>query len=124
MKNILIIEPDSNFANILKKSLSVADYKIFTANSAQNAIFVADKTSPDLVILELAMSDQNGVAFLYEFRSYSDWLKVPIIIHTHIPNSDPVIYKKLQELDVVEYLYKPSTSLSLLRQKILEILDS
>lgn len=123
MKNILLIEPDDVTANILKKSLSSTAIKVFVASTAQKAIDVADIHKPDLVILELAIPEQNGIAFLHEFRSYVDWSKIPVIVHTHLAISVQTTEKAWKLLGVNACLYKPTTSLKKLKTAVLTALD-
>ena len=123
MKNILLIEPDEKTSEILKKALTNKEVKVFCAKDSQTAVDIADKDKPDLVILELAIPDQNGVAFLHEFRSYPDWSKIPVIVHTHISISGSTTKKAWKLLGVVECLYKPTTSLKKLKISAMEALS-
>lgn len=73
---------------------------------------MADEAKPDAVILELAMPEHNGIEFLQEFRSYADWLDVPIVVYSHIPREDTGLsIADWQKYGVVGYTYKPTTSL-------------
>lgn len=123
MKNILLIEPDETIADVIKKYLQNDELKVFVARTSQMAVDVADGNRPDLVILELAIPDQNGVAFLHEFRSYADWSKVPVIVHTHLAISEETTEKPWKLLGVAECLYKPSTTLKKLKTTVLAVLD-
>ena len=122
-KNILLVEPDAETADIIKKYLSSNSMKVFLAKTSQEAIDIADKNSPDLVILELAIPDQNGIAFLHEFKSYADWVKVPVIVHTHLHVSDDTTEKVWKLLGVKETLHKPSTSLKKLKSSVARVLE-
>ena len=123
MKNILLIEPDEDTATILTKALASEKTKVHIARTSQEAVNVADAHKPDLVILELAIPDQNGVAFLHEFRSYTDWSKIPVIVHTHLAMSAQTTKKAWKLLGVNECLYKPTTSLKKLKLAVEEALD-
>ncbi len=112
LKRILLIEPNQDLGNIIKKYLESNKYKVSHVLSAEKAIIEADNKRPDVVVLELAIADQNGIAFLHEFRSYSDWIKIPIVIHTFLARQNQQIDKSLESLGVSKYLYKPKTSLS------------
>lgn len=83
----------------------------------------ADEVRPDLVVMELQLVSHSGIEFLYEFRSYADWMNVPLIILTHVPpgefgGSRDVLMK---ELNVATYLYKPTTSLQKLVRTVNEL---
>jgi DNA-binding NtrC family response regulator len=114
MAHILFIEPDQNVADIMQKYFQekAPDLSVSFCNDAQSAISQADEQKPDLVVLELAVPNQNGIAFLQEFRSYTDWLDVPVIIHSHIPADNTGLTRsEWQKYRVAAYLYKPTTRL-------------
>lgn len=109
---ILLIEPDTKLANIYIGALERVGHKVARVTTAQSGVTVADIRKPDVVIMELQLATHSGVAFLYEFRSYADWLDVPIIIHSVIAPTNMQQYAQaFAELGINEYLYKPTTSL-------------
>lgn len=110
--NILLIEPDTVLASLYKQALERVGHKVMRVASAQGGVTVADIRKPDVVIVELQLASHSGVAFLYEFRSYHDWLHIPIIIHSVIPPMSMTQFDgAFQELNITQYLYKPQTSL-------------
>jgi hypothetical protein len=63
--------------------------------------------------MEIQLSAHSGVEFLHEFRSYEDWVSIPIFIYSCIPEyalgADPKIWRSF---GVERYFYKPHTSLA------------
>lgn len=110
----MLIEPDRLLAESYVQALQAAGHEVNAASGAQAAILAADAIHPDLVILELQLVEHSGIEFLYEFRSYTDWQNVPVLIQSHVPGSEFNDNWQLlkDELGVREYLYKPRTSLS------------
>lgn len=113
MASILLIEPDHVLATIYKQALSSEGHEVTVRPSAQTAVMAADATNPALVIIELQLVEHSGIEFLYEFRSYTDWQNIPVIIHSHVPahefhDSQDILNN---ELGVTDYLYKPHTNL-------------
>lgn len=118
--NILLIEPDIILAGSYIKSLEADGHQLRVVNTAQAAIDVVDDQAPDLILLELQLVGHGGIEFLYELRSYTEWQKLAVIILSFVP---PVEFKQnwrqLQnELNIMEYLYKPHTSLTKLQRAI------
>lgn len=110
--NVLLIEPDTVLANLYKQAFERVGHKVMRVSSAQGGVTVADIRKPDVVVMELQLASHSGVAFLYEFRSYHDWLNIPIIIHSVIPPQEVTQFEAaFRELKVADYLYKPHTSL-------------
>ncbi len=73
----------------------------------------ADEQRPGVVVMELQLVAHSGIEFLYEFRSYADWTRVPVIVHTCVPAGEfgGARGVLMGELGVETYLYKPTTSL-------------
>jgi len=121
--NILLVEPDYFLGNIYKRALENADNEIIWAKSAQQAVALADENKPDIVVLELQLPKHNGIEFLYEFRSYPEWQNVPVILHTLASYSSNLM-KSFNDLGVLDYLYKPATSLKQLTDSVKRALAS
>jgi DNA-binding response OmpR family regulator len=117
MKNILIVEPADDMGGLVRQALEDRGHKASWAKTAQSAVHLADEASPDAVILELAIPEHNGVEFLHEFRSYPEWMDVPVILYSHIePDRTPSGRRLMDSLGVVEHLYKPTSPLKRLVQ--------
>jgi DNA-binding response OmpR family regulator len=110
--NILIIEPDLVLGKTYKDYFGKRDYNVALCNDGQKAIDSIDKKQPDIIILELQLKAHNGYEFLYELRSYKEWFSIPVIINSLIPLFQTKLdTENLKNLGVVEFLYKPTTSL-------------
>lgn len=119
VKKILIVEPDRELAGIMKTYLEkTTGHQVSVANTAQDAIIKADTSPPHVVVVELAIPEHNGIAFLHEFRSYSDWQKVPVVVYSFLPRDNVGILEALKSLDVHTYLYKPQKKLADLKTAI------
>lgn len=123
MSQILLVEPDRVLANLYSKSLSSAGHQVETATSAQSAIHSADRTKPDVVILELQLINHSGIEFLYEFRSYPDWQNIPVLVLSNIPMVEFAGSQELlaKELGVDSYFYKPATTIKRLISAVNQI---
>jgi DNA-binding response OmpR family regulator len=111
--HILLIEPDKILAASYKVALERRGHTVDHAVSAQGAVHRADTAPPDVVVLELQLPNHNGVEFLSEFRSYQEWLHVPVVLHTFVPPHELAHAATLGgELGVVRMLYKPETNLA------------
>lgn len=124
MKRILLIEPDRVLARTYRSLLENKGYSVQVSYSAQEAINLADKTTPDLIIVEVQLISHSGIEFLYELRSYPEWQRIPVIILSIIPRQEFEDNWDLlkSELNVASYLYKPSTDLKDLAVEVSKIL--
>ena len=113
-KLVLLVEPDEVLAKIYAQALCSKKYEVIHVTGAQAAVIAADDNRPDLVICELQLIGHSGIEFLYEFRSYADWQKVPVIVLTSVPPTEFSGSRDglKEQLGVGNYLYKPATSLA------------
>lgn len=112
MARVLLIEPDKPLATSIKKFLSRKGHLVDWQPDPQGAINSADRKPPDAVIVDLALGAHNGVEFLYEFRSYPEWLTVPIIVYAGVaPQELTSLESAFEKLTVSAYHYKPTTSM-------------
>jgi DNA-binding response OmpR family regulator len=110
---ILLIEPDRLAAITLADMFKRAGHEVQHAISAQMAVQSADEATPDVVVLEMQLPRHNGVEFLYEFRSYSEWQHIPVIVHSFVPMSELAITVAMRsQLGIARIFYKPATSLT------------
>ena len=120
--NILLIEPNRLLAKTYRQALENAGHHVRWQQAAQAAIAAADSQSPDCVVLELQLAGHGGIEFLYEFRSYTDWQGIPIIVHSFVAEENIVLQRpQFHLLGVTNYLYKPSTTLRQLVQAVNEV---
>jgi len=112
MPHVLLLEPDRIIAKCIVEELERRNITVSVATNADSAIIMADKNYPDAVISELSIPGHSGSEFLYEFRTYSDWRAVPILIFSSLkPSREILSSKDWKLLGITEMLYKPDTSL-------------
>lgn len=113
MSHILLIEPNTLLAKTYTQALSHAGHTVAHVTGAQAAIDAADKKMPDLVIVELQLPQHSGVEFLHEFRSYAEWIHIPVVVNTGLSPARMLLAKEplRRDLGVKDILYKPRTSL-------------
>jgi two-component system sensor histidine kinase/response regulator len=120
--HLLLVEPDRLLAASIAQACERQAHTVTHVVSAQDAVHAADEHAPDVVVLELQMPRHNGVEFLYEFRSYPEWMHIPIVLHTRVPPSELTMAATLEhELGVAQVLYKPTTSLKQLCQALRDL---
>lgn len=123
MAHILFIEPDRMLADTYREAAQVKGHTADICATAQEAVLCADQTTPDVVVLELQLVAHSGIEFLYEFRSYSDWQTVPVVVLTNVPSAEFAESWELlrDHLKVSAYHYKPHTSLHTLLRTIHDV---
>lgn len=121
---VLLIESDRVLARTYAAYLRQNGCEVGLAADAQSAVHALDSFQPELIVLELQLVRHNGIEFLYELRSYADWQEIPVIAHTMLaPGNVNLSADVLAALGVVQYLYKPATSLERLGRVVREVLQ-
>lgn len=119
---ILLIEPDTKLGDIYQRALEQADHKVHVVAHAQDAVHSADRSKPEVILLELQLASHNGIEFLYEFRSYTEWQAIPVVLLTMVPPASLQITRDMMsDFGIVDCLYKPATNLKQLVNAIEEL---
>ncbi len=121
---VLIVEPSKELAAIISKSFTEGGIAADVAHTAQTGISRADKNKPDIVILELLISEHNGLEFVHEFKSYQDWFDIPIVIYSNLSTEElgkAVGWK--EDMNIIRHFYKPTVTLKELNSYVKNILN-
>src|SRR5579862_2924784 len=80
MKSILLVE-DSKFLRIAtERTLSKAGYNVSTASDGEEALRMAIRNVPDVVLLDMLLPRLAGLEVLQELKHNPATAKVPIIV--------------------------------------------
>lgn len=109
---VLVIEPDKILADNYHQVLSSVGFSTAVFFDPQSAVEEMDAKLPDIIIMELQLAPLSGLAFLYELRSYEDFMAVPVIVYSSVPKeSFNLADKQWQHLGVNKYFYKSKISI-------------
>ena len=101
-KKILIVDDEPQIVEICRDYLKAAGYDTVTASNGAQAVALARRDKPDLIVLDLMMPEMNGLDVTREIRHESD---VPIIMLTAlVEETDKLIGL---ELGADDYITKP-----------------
>ncbi|MBI4267096.1 MAG: response regulator transcription factor [Chloroflexi bacterium] len=78
-KKVLVVDDDTKTVELVKLYLTRDGYKVLAAYDGIEALRIARETHPDLVVLDLMLPGQDGLAVCRALRSESE---VPIIMLT------------------------------------------
>lgn len=101
-KRILIVEDDDLFRDALTDYLDEA-YDIAIAETAEKALPLLKKESPDMLLLDITLPGMNGIELLRLVRE--DWPELPAIIITAHNNYEN--RNELSKLGAYAYFTKP-----------------
>jgi len=81
-KNILIVDDEQDVLLVLEKGLTAEGYSVITASSGNDAISLARSKRPDLIILDVLMSDMDGSEVKRILKEDPETKDIPIIFLT------------------------------------------
>ena len=105
MKKILVVEDDTTIRANIYEILDASGYNCILAGDGVEALEIARKNLPDLVISDIMMPEMDGYEFFRNFNDqYSDY-GVPFIFLSAKTEQDEI--RKGMNLGVDDYLTKP-----------------
>jgi DNA-binding response OmpR family regulator len=104
-RTILIVDDDPDQVEMLRLVLSEAGFGTRTAATGAEALQVARRSTPDLVLLDLMLPDQNGYYICAALRRDAATVSIPIVILTAMPGEFPRLAGI--EMGADAYLNKP-----------------
>jgi len=81
-KKILIVDDDASTRLVLGARLRASNYDIVVAADSMQAISVARKESPDLVLLDIEMPGGDGFVVIQRLKAITTLGLIPVIIMT------------------------------------------
>ena len=79
---ILVVDDVADNLILISLALQSNGYRVLTASSGEEAIRIALKARPDLVLMDIAMPDVDGLAATRRIRKHPELLHLPVIALT------------------------------------------
>lgn len=118
-RTIMVVEDYDDTRVLLKHALELKGYRVLEAANGQEAVDLAEREQPDLILMDLDLPILDGIAATNEIRRQSRLGEVPIVAVTAYPlsytrvkafargcneyMSKPIDLKELDEV-IVRYL--------------------
>jgi two-component system OmpR family response regulator len=75
-RKILVVDDDAHIREVVRFALEKAGFEAIEAGDGKKALEACTATTPDLIVLDIAMPEMDGLAVCREIRKHSD---VPIL---------------------------------------------
>ena len=117
---ILIVDDEPNNVFLLEEILALEGYTTISANGGQEALEIASKSPPDLVLLDIMMPEIDGFEVCSRLRQNPKLQTTPVIFLTALDDEQ----SKLKGLELMgdDYITKPFNT-RLLLAKVANILQ-
>jgi two-component system response regulator GlrR len=105
-KHVLLIDDEPNIRELLGIALKGKGYRVTAASSADEAQMTVKKDPPDLIISDLQLEDEDGLAIIAQLKTTLP--NVPVILLTGVL-FDPQVVRENLSKKVSCYLEKTSS---------------
>lgn len=106
---ILVVEDESDIRDLLQIVLTSNGYEVATAENGREGLDRLGSFAPNLVLLDLAMPELDGIGFLVGKNQLSvthpDWRQVPVIVLSALDKNADVMLAI--EMGADSYITKP-----------------
>ena len=101
-KTILVVDDEARLVSLVETYLAQSGFRVVTASNGREALSVAQRQNPDLIILDIMMPEMDGYEFMRAYRREHD---TPIILLTARVDSDEKVAGLESGAD--DYMTKP-----------------
>jgi len=112
MKKILLIEDNPEVRENTSEILSLANYRVITAENGKMGVEAALKEKPDLIICDIMMPELDGYGVLHILSKNPETASIPFIFLT--AKTEKTDIRKGMTLGADDYLTKPFDDTDLL----------
>ena len=104
-RSIMVVEDYDDTRVMLKRVLEGKGYRVLEAVNGQQAVEMAERERPDLILMDLDLPILDGISATQRIRKQAEMVDVPIVAVTAYPMSYTHVKAFAKGCD--EYLAKP-----------------
>ena len=101
--SILVVDDEESVVELFHRILKKKEYTVLTATNGKDALELADKERPDLVILDLNLPGISGIEVLRRIKKIDE--NIEVIVITGYGTKETV--KTAMRLGAYDYITKP-----------------
>ena len=112
-QTLLVVDDDPIMHRVLQHYLERNGYRLLFANTAQQALEIAGRELPHLILLDVGMPDMSGLAALRHLKQDNNTKTIPVIIIT--AHADRTTHVQSEISGASAFLTKPFRPADLLK---------
>jgi len=114
MTKILIVDDEPHMRRIIEMSLRKGGFTIITGQNGQDAVELATREKPSVIVMDLQMPVVDGLTALKQLKAAEPTASIPVIMLT--VGSQALPRKQAESFGAALYLTKPFSPSQLLAQ--------
>jgi DNA-binding response OmpR family regulator len=111
-KRILVVDDEPAVRDLLQEFLTSAGYEVLTAASGEEALILAEREEPEVILLDAIMAGMDGLETCERLRTQEKTTWIPIIMMTKLGAAPGEAY----EAGAEDLVFKPFKLEDLLRR--------
>jgi DNA-binding response OmpR family regulator len=119
-KNILIVEDDDFFRELIAKRLASEGFNISEAVDGEQGLEKIKETKPDLIVLDILLPGIDGFEVLSKIKEDPIVVSVPVVILSNLGQKEEV--EKGMRLGATDYLIKAQVTSDEIVNKVKSVL--
>lgn len=120
MAKVLLVEDDNNLREIFEMRLQAEGYETLSASDGEEALVVATREKPELIIADVMMPKLSGFEMLETLRAAPEMANVKVIMMTALGQAED--RARGEKLGVIKYLVKSQVTLEDFVRVVREVL--
>lgn len=108
MAKILVVEDETSLNHAYVMILQHEGYDVVSALNGKEALTVAEKENPDLILLDLHMPVMDGIGFLEHYNLQSKHPQVKVVVFSNLDMQKEI--DQAYELGAERYVLKAMAS--------------
>lgn len=121
MKRILIVEDEKILSDMYKFKLNKEGFEVVLAIEVDEAIELAKKKKPDLVVLDVLLPKESGINYLIKTREIEDLKSIPVLVLSNFDDNET--RAQASKYGARDYLIKSNHDPKEIVAKIKELLN-
>lgn len=113
-KQILVVDDDPLMHRLFQHHLERAGYQMLSAKDGREALELARRQPPQLIVMDIMMPDVDGLAALRELKQAEATKSIPVIVIT--ANTHNMAKKESESCGAAIFLTKPFSPAQLLNE--------
>lgn len=105
---VLVVDDTDSARDIAARILRHYGIGVLGAQSGLEALTLLEEITPDLILLDLAMPEMDGLALLERLRQHSRWATIPVVMLSAVCDEQTI--QRAFRLGASEYLVKAGFS--------------
>ena len=87
-RTVLIVEDSEDARYFMRLELEQLGYRIVEAENGEQAVEVAERERPDIILMDLSLPVMDGIAATQKIRSHDSFKTIPVIAVTAHQETD------------------------------------